>query len=129
VSRLRLTRVDARYSTRAGRERRQTCKNSTENKDETSRDIGIASLPLRACRPSGGSVVGTLSVPITAVKRFWRIRFPPNVDESVDTMCIVPGCFVDQCDDRIAARQDLCGNLLATGLIYFAWLYISTLNS
>jgi hypothetical protein len=31
-----------------------------KKKDETSRDIGIASLPLRACRPSGGFVLGTL---------------------------------------------------------------------
>ena len=41
-----------------------------EKKDETSRDIGIASLPLRACRPSGGFVVGTLSAAEAAVKRF-----------------------------------------------------------
>jgi hypothetical protein len=39
-------------------------------KDETSRDIGIASLPLQACRPSGGFVLGTLSAASAAVKRF-----------------------------------------------------------
>jgi hypothetical protein len=46
----------------------------------------------------------------------------------VETMCIAPGCFVDRSHDRIAVRQDLCGNLLTTGLIYFVRLYISTLK-
>jgi hypothetical protein len=41
-----------------------------EEKDETSRDIGIASLPLQACRPSGGFVLGTLSAASAAVKQF-----------------------------------------------------------
>ncbi len=45
-------------------------KTASETKDETSRDIGIASLPLQACRPSGGFVLGTLSAPLAAVKRF-----------------------------------------------------------
>jgi hypothetical protein len=49
-------RLAARNSTRAGAERWR----SMQEKDETSRDIGIASLPLRACRPSGGFVLGTL---------------------------------------------------------------------
>jgi hypothetical protein len=49
-------RLDARYSTRAQGARWRTM----QEKDETSRDIGIASLPLRAFRPSGGFVLGTL---------------------------------------------------------------------
>jgi hypothetical protein len=48
---------------------------SEKRKDETSRDIGIASLPLRACRPSGGFVLGTLSAAEGLVKRFWQIHF------------------------------------------------------
>ena len=46
----------------------------------------------------------------------------------METMCIASGCVVDRSHDRIAARQDLCGNLLTTGLIYFVRLYISTLK-
>ena len=55
---------------RAGSAGRAVQKSAAENKDETSRDIGIASLPLRACRPSGGFVVGTLSAVEAVVKRF-----------------------------------------------------------
>jgi hypothetical protein len=59
-------RLDAGNSTRARPRRWQT----RQKKDETSRDIGIASLPLRACRPSGGFVLGTLSAAAGPVKRF-----------------------------------------------------------
>ena len=52
------------------RERAGSAGGPCKKKDETSRDIGIASLPLRACRPSGGFVVGTLSAAEAAVKRF-----------------------------------------------------------
>jgi hypothetical protein len=85
------------------RERARRAGRPDKRKDETSRDIGIASLPLRACRPSGGFVLGTLSAPAGRVKRFCQIHFPPNVDNCVETMCTVGCCFVDQ-----KSRSDHC---------------------
>jgi hypothetical protein len=41
-------------------------------------------------------VLGTLSAAEGVVKRFEKIRFPPNVDNFVETMCTVPWWFVDQ---------------------------------
>lgn len=41
-------------------------------------------------------MLGTLSAAGGVVKRFEKIRFPPNVDNFVETMCTVPCWFVDQ---------------------------------
>jgi len=43
----------------------------------------------------------------------------------VETMCTAHGSFVDQSHDRIPVRRGLCGNLLHSGLIQLAWLYIT----
>ena len=41
-------------------------------------------------------MLGTLSAAGGVVKRFEKIRFPPNVDNFVETMCTVASWFVDQ---------------------------------
>ena len=76
---------------------------AAKEKNETSKNIGIASLPLQACRPSGGFALGTLSAARAAVKRFEKIRFPPNVDNCVETMCTVRSRFVAGSWTRILA--------------------------
>jgi hypothetical protein len=40
-------------------------------------------------------------------------------------MCTAHGFFVDQSHDRIAVRRGPCGNLLHSGLIQLAGLYIT----
>ena len=42
-------------------------------------------------------MLGTLSAASAAVKRFQKIRFPPNVDNCVETMCTVRSRFVRGC--------------------------------
>jgi hypothetical protein len=56
-------------------------------------------------------VLGTLSAARALVKRFEKIRFPPNVDNCVETMCTVRICFVDQSRQQITPRSNPCGNL------------------
>jgi hypothetical protein len=51
-------------------------------------------------------VLGTLSAARAAVKPFWEIHFPPNVDKFVETMCTDRRCFVDQSRDRITVRRE-----------------------
>jgi hypothetical protein len=66
-------------------------------------------------------VLGTLSAAGALVKRFEKIRFPPNVDNCVETMCTVPICFVDQVESQITTRRNPRGTHVetcaSTGLI------------
>jgi hypothetical protein len=57
-------------------------------------------------------VLGTLSAAVAVVKRFWQAPFPLNVDNHVQTMCIVPGLLVDHSHLAGEPRRGLCGNLL-----------------
>ena len=43
----------------------------------------------------------------------------------METMCTAHRSFVDQSHDRIPVRRGPCGNLLHSGLIQLAWLYIT----
>jgi hypothetical protein len=55
-------------------------------------------------------VLGTLSAAEVPVKRFEKFHFPPNVDNSVETMCTAL-IVVDRTRDRLMSRRGLCGNL------------------
>ena len=81
-----------------------------QEKDETSRDIGIASLPLRACRPSGGFVLERYRQQ-RARQTVLASHFH-NVDNHVETMCTAPRRFVDHIRHAREPRRGLCGNLL-----------------
>ena len=114
-------RLAARNSTRAGIQRWR----ARQEKDETSRDIGIASLPLRACRPSGGFVLGTLSVACWSSNDCWKANFGQMWTTVWKRCAPLPAGLwttLTRCPNLRVSCVETCWT---GGLIYFVWLFMS----
>ena len=94
--------------------------------DETSRNIGSACLPLRACRPSGGFVLGTLArvpAPVKQVSSSARPFSAIPMSTACGQRCgndVHLWVGVVECVPTLrVSERERCGNLLFTWSVSF----------
>jgi len=109
----RRQRLVGRHSTRQRSGHAQT----TPEADETSRNIGSACLPLRACRPSGGFVLGTLGPSWVRSQPTSSEPCPPGVDNRVERYVLAVGDLWSVLRHLLFTRLSPCGNLCVSGLM------------
>lgn len=109
----RRQRLVGRHSTRQRSGHAQT----TPEADETSRNIGSACLPLRACRPSGGFVLGTLGPSWVRSQPTSSEPCPPGVENHVERYVLAVGDLWSVLRHLLFTRLSPCGNLCVSGLM------------